>query len=81
MVGVVKEVKKEGGFAFVVGSDGVDRFVHYTNLLGITIEQLTSGLDVEFEPVTSARGPRAVSVRLYNNGRCSPGGQSKSDDS
>lgn len=65
MYGAVKCIRRDQGFAFIVGQDGVERFVHFSHLvIAAEFEQLSPGIVVEFVPAVTERGPAARSVRL-----------------
>lgn len=88
MVGRIKSVKPTrvvsgregdddalaGGYLFVTGEDGVDRFLHRTEMLAngtdtpmTEITESLVGLYVQFEPALSPKGPRAIRARLLAN--------------
>lgn len=59
--GVIRKVK--GGYGFIAGYDGKDYFMHWTAMQkGNDFRKLTVGDRVEFQPIESERGPRAVEV-------------------
>ncbi len=64
MIGTVKRVVRDKGFAFVrADSEAIDRFAHMSALRGgATFEQVTEGARVEFQPVEGPKGPRAEDV-------------------
>lgn len=61
--GAIKKVVAEKGFGFIEG-DRKDLFFHFTELQGVTIEELSEGQMVEYEIGEGRKGPCAVSVRL-----------------
>ncbi len=66
MRGKMKWWNKVKGYGFIVGDDGVDRFVHHT---GVEIERaerdrVHGGERVIFDEEVDARGRKAVRVRL-----------------
>lgn len=67
MIGRIKNVRAIEGFAFIAGEDGIDRFVHHSACVGMTLSDTLVGLYVEFEPAMAARGPRAVNVTLVSH--------------
>ena len=65
MKGKVKAIKRDKGFGFVTGEDGIDRFFHANHLEDIKLEELQEGNLVEFEPYTEEKkGERARRVRV-----------------
>lgn len=61
----------KGGFGFIRGEDGTDRFFHANGVAGAkTFDQLVEGLAVEFEPYSQpgsgGNSQRARSVRVLN---------------
>ena len=62
--GKIKKVVSDRGFGFITDSDGKELFFHQTGLVDAKIFDLKEGQAVEFEVESSAKGPRAVSVRL-----------------
>jgi len=66
MRGTLKMINVDRGFAFVKGEDGLDYFLHQTDLLNPdSFHDLYERDVVHFEPVTPApsRGPRASQVQ------------------
>ena len=62
--GKIKKVVSERGFGFISDSDGREVFFHQTGLDGVQFSELTVEAPVEFEIENSAKGPRAIKVRL-----------------
>lgn len=63
MDGRITTMKRERGFGFLVGSDGVSRFFHANECIQPQYSQLHEGDDVTFEPHTEpGKGERAVKV-------------------
>lgn len=62
MKGTVKTLKAEKGFGFIRGKNGKDYFFHKkeTEIFDSMIE----GQDVEFEDISSAKGPRATDIKV-----------------
>jgi CspA family cold shock protein len=60
--GVIRKVK--GGYGFIAGYDGKDYFMHWTAMKknSTDFRQLAVGDRVEFTPIDSSRGPRAIEV-------------------
>ncbi len=64
MVGTVKSVRPERGFAFLNGEDGLSYFLHVSQLTGgnPALDALAVGALVSFDPQESERGPRAANA-------------------
>ncbi|MCG3126828.1 MAG: Cold shock-like protein [Phycisphaerae bacterium] len=62
--GRVKWFDSKKGFGFIVGEEGQDVFVHYTNIDGEGFRALKDGELVEYEARTSEKGLQASKVRL-----------------
>ncbi len=63
MRGTVKLWKDEKGFGFIVGEDGIDYFVHVTQLPTGTIS-LMPRQRVSFEVSDTPKGPQATEIQL-----------------
>jgi CspA family cold shock protein len=61
MKGVVKMFNAARGFGFVKGEDGIDAYIHATEILGGAT--LAQGDNVEYEVVQGERGPAAKKVK------------------
>jgi cold shock CspA family protein len=66
MKGTIKKLAT--GYGFIMGEDRKQYFMHHTALdtreTGTVFETLYEGQEVEFEPTTTSKGPRAEQVRL-----------------
>jgi cold shock CspA family protein len=65
--GVIKTVKKDKGFGYIMSNDGVDRFFHRSacNKHNVDFKNLQEGDRVEFEKNDeNVKGPRAEELRL-----------------
>jgi len=64
MKGTVKWFNKEKGFGFVLGEDGIDCFVHYTDIHRTTPEKvnLDQGQTIEYDVMKTEKGWRAKNV-------------------
>ena len=61
--GRVKSVITDKGYGFITDDSGVDWFFHVSQLFGVRIENLRSGITVTFnQGEESGRGPRAENV-------------------
>ena len=66
MIGIVKSVRADRGFAFLNGEDGLSYFLHASQLAGGSpaLDSLAVGASVSFDPQPSERGPRAANAKL-----------------
>ena len=62
--GKVKWFNETKGFGFITCEDGVDAFVHYSDIQGEGFKTLTEGAPVTFELQQGAKGYKAVNVQL-----------------
>lgn len=62
--GRVKWFNDAKGFGFIEREGGEDVFVHYSGIVGDGYRNLQEGASVEFEVVSSSKGPRAENVRV-----------------
>ena len=60
--GKVKWFDNRKGFGFIAQESGQDIFVHHTAISGQGFKTLQEGEEVNFEIVTSDKGPRANNV-------------------
>ncbi len=60
--GQVKWFDPKKGFGFIVGPDGQDVFVHYSQIGGGGFKSLTDGEPVEYELVEGDKGWQARTV-------------------
>ena len=61
-MGKVKWFNAEKGFGFIEREDEKDVFVHYSAIQTDGFKTLDEGQAVEFEIITSDRGPQAANV-------------------
>jgi len=61
--GTVKWFNNTKGYGFITSSDGVDVFVHHTDIVGNGFKSLDEGESVEFEVTKGPKGPKAANVR------------------
>ena len=59
MIGTVKFYNESKGYGFIQGEDGLDYFVHASDLDG---EVLREREEVEFTPTSNERGNKATRV-------------------
>lgn len=66
MRGVISKLIVERGFGFIQPLAGAEVFFHRTGLQATTrpFEELQVGDHVEFTEIESAKGPRAIEVRV-----------------
>ena len=65
--GTVNWLNERERFGFLSRNNGVDVFVHYSNIQSSGFKSLTEGQSVEFEVQDGRRGPQAVNVRVIDN--------------
>lgn len=63
MNGTVKSCMEVKGYGFIKGTDGKEYFFHQSCCI-VPMSSLTPGKKVEFEVVSSPKGPRAEDVNL-----------------
>jgi CspA family cold shock protein len=61
--GKVKWFNETKGFGFVTSDDGVDAFVHYSDIEGDGFKTLAEGTPVTFELQQGPKGYKAINVR------------------
>ncbi len=61
--GKIKKLVTDRGFGFVEAERG-ELFFHYSELQGVSIEELNEGQMVEYEVGQGRKGPCAVSVKV-----------------
>lgn len=66
MLGKVKFFNKEKGYGFIKGDDGVDHFVHSTELNMQGFKDLQEGEDVRFDSEEGDKGLVAKNVTLVD---------------
>lgn len=64
MFGTVKFFNKEKGFGFIKNEDGVDHFVHFSDIKMEGFKDLPEDAKVEFESDSGDKGPVAKNVTL-----------------
>lgn len=62
MTGTVKWFNTQKGYGFIVGDDGTDYFVHYSNIKVSEFRHLDAGDHVEFDVETNDKGIQAINV-------------------
>jgi CspA family cold shock protein len=66
MEGTVKWFNDQKGFGFIEKDDGIDVFVHFSNILAQGFKSLMEGQRVEFEEELGPRGPQAKNVKVID---------------
>jgi CspA family cold shock protein len=61
--GKVKWFDNKKGFGFIAQDSGQDVFVHHTSIQGSGFKTLNEGEEVNFEVVSSDKGPKAQNVQ------------------
>ena len=64
-LGTVKWFDPKKGFGFILGDDGKDIFVHFSNIDMDGFKTLTEGQEVHYELYEGDKGLHAKDVRLY----------------
>lgn len=67
MQGVVARVIEDRGFAFIRTSDGLDYFAHCKDCADLEFDDTLLERRVEFNPVETEKGRRALQVRPVND--------------
>jgi len=67
MRGRIKTIRPIEGYGFIIGEDGVDRFFHREQCVGMTLTTSLIDLYVDFDPGLRAKGPCALNVMLMCN--------------
>jgi len=62
--GVVKWFSNTKGYGFIKMADGQDAFAHYSDIAGTAgdYKTLEEGMTVEFDLLSTERGPKAVNI-------------------
>jgi CspA family cold shock protein len=60
--GKVKWFNETKGYGFITREDGVDVFVHYSEIQANGFKTLAEGQEVNFEVADGPKGPKAVNV-------------------
>jgi CspA family cold shock protein len=60
--GKVKWFNETKGYGFITKEDGVDVFVHYSEIQTNGFKTLAEGQEVNFEVSDGPKGPKAVNV-------------------
>ena len=61
--GNVKWFDRKKGYGFIVGPEGQDVFVHYTNIVADGFKSLRDGEEVQYELLETEKGLQASEVR------------------
>ena len=64
MDGVVKWFNNKRGYRFITGKDGIDYFVHYTDISMKGFKKLIEGQAVTFDTVHDSKGAKAINVKI-----------------
>ncbi len=61
--GKVKWFDNKRGFGFIAQESGLDVFVHHSSILGKGYKTLHEGEKVDFDLISSEKGPKAQNVQ------------------
>lgn len=61
--GKVKWFNNAKGYGFITSDEGVDAFVHYSDVIGEGFKSLASDDRVEFDLAQGEKGAKAINVR------------------
>ncbi|MEX2215325.1 MAG: cold shock domain-containing protein [Phycisphaeraceae bacterium] len=75
MLGQVKWFDPKKGFGFIVGPEGKDVFVHFSQIKGDGFRSLKDGEEVEYELVEGEKGLQARDVHRVGNSTADAGHQ------
>jgi len=64
MKGNIKFFNETKGFGFITGEDGSEVFVHITDLIETSPQDLQENTAVTFDVTEGDRGPKAANVKL-----------------
>lgn len=64
--GTVKWFSRDKGYGFIHTSSGDDVFAHHSEIAGDGFRTLRQGEEVEFEIMTSPKGPKARQIMRVN---------------
>lgn len=64
--GIVKWFDPKRGFGFVLNEEGVDVFIHYSNIEKEGFRGLRTGQEVEFEEFQAAKGLQGKEVKIVS---------------
>lgn len=62
--GKVKWFNEAKGFGFIETEEGQDIFMHYSEIIGTSAEQIFEGLEVNYDIIESDSGPHAKNIRF-----------------
>lgn len=62
--GEVTWFNERKGFGFIKGDDGLELFVHYTEITRDGFQTLSPGERVSYDVADQERGPKATDVRI-----------------
>lgn len=71
MQGTVKWFNAKRGYGFIVGENGKDIFIHFTDIQAEGFKTLNDGDIVEYELVNAEKGLKAVNIKKIKSGQVS----------
>ena len=63
MLGTVKFFNKDKGYGFIKSEEGVEHFVHFSEIDMDGYKELKENENVQFEPASAEKGPIATKVK------------------
>lgn len=64
MKGTVKWFNDSKGYGFIIGEDGKEYFVHFSNIVAEGYKSLPDGASVSFDPIEGKKGAEASHVEI-----------------
>ena len=65
--GTISRLVTDRGFGFIRDPQGIDHFFHQSSVRAAPFHSLQQGQSVEFEVEDSAKGPRAMDVKVLED--------------
>ncbi len=62
--GKIKKIVRDRGFGFISDTDGREVFFHQSSVIETAFDALKEDQAVEFEVENSAKGPRAIDIKV-----------------
>ena len=65
--GTIRWFNRKRGYGFIASPEGPDIFLHFSEIQGDSLKNLTEGDVVEYELVKGEKGPKAAKVIRKDN--------------